>query len=1115
MKKLLLTFFSLLSLACFSQITPVSVDLGFSDAHLEDGSGNLIDANAISLNQLIKVKVNVINFSETDAAPGGHFRIRIGLGAGLVLNNPGAVTSAPLNTYFDWSYDLSGAQPQIVGLSKVALPLPADFFGTAEFELKAATTNTSTVSYNLLISNPQGTTTPLSDPAPSNNVAANSYTVANALTFTTTKSNVSCFGAANGSLIIAATGGITPYGYTIVNTVTNVSSSNNNGTFANLAPATYTITVMDAGSNTATGSTIISQPAAVAVSATATNVSCNGLADGTITVSGLSGGASYTVKKDGTGPNLSSNASFGPGSYTIEASAPDGNNVGVCTKQVIVQITEPPAVILSATATNVSCNGSGNGTITASATGGATIKINGNTYNSAATYGPGTYTVTASAPNGNGNGVCTASTQVTITEPTALSFSVSSTNVSCFGAADGTISVTTNGSYVIKDAMNNTVTGQSLFAPGAYTITATKAGGNAGQTCTTQTTVTINQPTQITLSATKTNVSCNGAADGTIIVNTTGATMVTVNGSAYNAAAAYGPGTYTIVGSAAGGNNGQTCSKQIIVNITQPDAVTLSAAKTNVSCSGAGDGTITVVTNGTYVIKNASNNDVTAQTIFGPGTYTVTAKLPNGNNNGFCTSSTQITITEPPAVNVSATATNVSCFGASDGTVAVNASAGATVTVNGSAYSPSAAYGPGTYTVVASATNGNNNGQCTATTIVTVSQPAEVTLSATSTNVSCNGAADGTITASATGGATVTVNGNLYNATATYGPGTYTITATAPGGNTGQTCNKQTIVTITQPALLTLLVTKTNVTCNGAANGTISVATNGTYVIKDASNNDVTAQTVFAPGTYTVTATKAGGNAGQTCSASTQTTIMQPNVLTNSFVSKINNACNGGTTGQITVNAAGGTQNYTYAITTGPAVNNSGVLNGIFTGLAASTYSITVTDANQCTAVVSGIVLSQPTSTLPDVTVSAADYTDNFFQASGSEITLIYQVTEVGGNAAINDSLWITRQSSYAYTLITTPSVNVGGTVYPLDNSRWSVDNSTPAQPLYKLVLNAGEKIGCGESKYIGIKLQRNTVNKSVFTLTGTVRPVAKDGNPATKETNLTNNATTVVLVGQ
>ena len=76
---------------------------------------------------------------------------------------------------------------------------------------------------------------------------------------------------------------------------------------------------------------------------------------------------------------------------------------------------------------------------------------------------------------------------------------------------------------------------------------------------------------------------------------------------------------------------------------------------------------------------------------------------------------------------------------------------------------------------------------CTDTEEVTITQPENVVLTVSHTNVSCNGLADGTITASAVPtSAVITVDGVTYDPDATYGPGTYTVVATIPGGNDGE-----------------------------------------------------------------------------------------------------------------------------------------------------------------------------------------------------------------------------------------------------------------------------------------------------------------------------------------
>src|SRR5439155_2479166 len=90
-------------------------------------------------------------------------------------------------------------------------------------------------------------------------------------------------------------------------------------------------------------------------------------------------------------------------------------------------------------------------------------------------------------------------------------------------------------------------------------------------------------------------------------------------------------------------------------------------------------------------------------------------------------------------------------------------------------------------------------------------------------------------------------------------------------------------------------------------------------------------------GNYTCTITD---NTGAT--TTTSVTITQPTAISSS-VNPTNISCNGGTNGQATVTASGGTGTLTYNWTP------SGGTNATATGLGAGTYSCTITDANGCT----------------------------------------------------------------------------------------------------------------------------------------------------------------------
>lgn len=169
----LIAFLFAASFKAFAQ--PVSVDLSLSNNQIVNAMGGDVDANLLTIGQVVRIKVVIGNFVSGVVAPAGHFRIRIGLGNGLILNPGFNIATAPLSAYFNWSYDLSGSQPQIVGNS--IADLPDGFAEFADFEAKAVNSTTSTVSFNFLISNPPGTTTPVSDPSPANNSASNTYSV--------------------------------------------------------------------------------------------------------------------------------------------------------------------------------------------------------------------------------------------------------------------------------------------------------------------------------------------------------------------------------------------------------------------------------------------------------------------------------------------------------------------------------------------------------------------------------------------------------------------------------------------------------------------------------------------------------------------------------------------------------------------------------------------------------------------------------------------------------------------------------------------------------------------------------------------------------------------------
>jgi hypothetical protein len=139
---------------------------------------------------------------------------------------------------------------------------------------------------------------------------------------------------------------------------------------------------------------------------------------------------------------------------------------------------------------------------------------------------------------------------------------------------------------------------------------------------------------------------------------------------------------------------------------------------------------------------------------------------------------------------------------------------------------------------------------------------------------------------------------------------------------------------------MTLSQTHTNVSCNGVSDGAVDLSVSGGVgALTYAWSNGATTQDVsgLAAGPYSVTVTDANN-----CSSILNVSITQPAVLALSET-HMNLASCGASNGSIDLSVAGGTAPYGYAWTNGATTED-------LTGLAAGTYTCTVTDAHGCTA---------------------------------------------------------------------------------------------------------------------------------------------------------------------
>ncbi|MBN8788680.1 MAG: hypothetical protein J0I84_16445, partial [Terrimonas sp.] len=195
---------------------------------------------------------------------------------------------------------------------------------------------------------------------------------------------------------------------------------------------------------------------------------------------------------------------------------------------------------------------------------------------------------------------------------------------------------------------------------------------------------------------------------------------------------------------------------------------------------------------------------------------------------------------------------------------------------------------------------------------------------------------------------------------------------------------------------LSATTSKTDVSCNGGSNGTATVSVTGgtpsyTYSWAPSGGTAATA-TGLAAGTYTCTITDANA-----CQITRSFTIIQPTALS-ATTSKTDVSCNGGSNGTATVSATGGTPSYTYSWAP------SGGTAATATGLAAGTYTCTITDANAC-QITRSFTITQPALLTASATSSASiicsgSTTDIALTSVPSGASFTWTVSSVSGNVS-------------------------------------------------------------------------------------------------------------------
>ena len=174
----------------------------------------------------------------------------------------------------------------------------------------------------------------------------------------TTVTDATCNGGSDGAVAISVSGGTTPYTYAWSNgdTIEDVTG---------LKEGTYTVTVTDSAGCKTIESATVSEPLPIALATTIADANC-GVADGSI-VASVSGGTPGYEYLWSNAVTTSSNSGLVAGAYTLTIT--DTNS---CTATYTVIVSNANSPEITAVVDDLTCNGSGDGSIDLTVSGGTT-----------------------------------------------------------------------------------------------------------------------------------------------------------------------------------------------------------------------------------------------------------------------------------------------------------------------------------------------------------------------------------------------------------------------------------------------------------------------------------------------------------------------------------------------------------------------------------------------------------------------------------------------------------------------------------------------------------------------------------------------------------------------
>ena len=770
------------------------------------------------------------------------------------------------------------------------------------------------------------------------------------------KSDIDCFGDANGSATVDFNCSDPNCTIRWVDASTGVALASTGNNVTGLGAGDYYVEVENNSGCKSIENFSITQPDQFQVQTMVNDASCNESCDGSITVNISGGTGAYTYSWSPApqfGQNTNSISGLCAEIYQLRLFDENG-----CDTVLNITVGSPDSITANITIVDASC-GISDGFINTTISGGTVVidytyqwfdasntLLVGETSPSIANVGAGSYRLLVTDDN-----ACQESFISVVGNSTGPIITVDSiVDNSCFSANEGAIYITASDANqpLTYDWLPQGQTTEDIFnlIEGTYTLQVTNSVG-----CVSVETVEIRAPLELeaTLNVTDADCGlCNGAANVTVNGGTAPYTYLWNNGSTTDTASALCGGINNLEITDANG-----CIKTIDFSINTtggPVSEIVNAVPT--SCANSCDGSVTVTPIGgstpyTYLWQH---NGATTNSLTGlcQGNYSLLVADANG-----CSRTVQVEITSPNVLEVNEQIVSNTCGSTiCSGSILLNVSGGTgPYTYNWSEPTLSDTnyvdlLCEGTYKVTISDANG-----CSSIELYNISnQGNPIPASPSKVDVSCNGVCDGSLLSNITPSVGVSFQwldnlgaaiGGLNNdVLGTVCPGDYVLEVTSIPNN----CNSYYSVSINEQDSIILGVSVVkSISCSGESDGQIFVSASGgdilyTYSWNDPNNQNTNPAIDLAAGTYSVTVSDEQG-----CSETSSINISQPIVLDVDILSNTDLACSSDCNATASSIVTGGIMPYTFKW-------NGGQTGASPVDLCFGQNILTVTDSNGCIA---------------------------------------------------------------------------------------------------------------------------------------------------------------------